>query len=585
MDNNRKTDITDDISIVIAGRAGQGIQSIQQVLTYTLKRDGFHVFTTKEYMSRVRGGVNSTEIRITSKNRNAYVDSIDLFVPLSDEITPFLRNRITEQTIVIADRKNGAVDKLGIEGAGRTVDLSFLETAKEIGSKLYTNTVAVGFLGGLLSMNRQVVDDYIAVLFEDKGDDVVANNKKAVEAGYQKAEELKESLGLTISIESDDETKENLLLSGKDAVSLGALAGGCNVISSYPMSPSTGVLVSLAEYSHETDIIVEQAESEIAAVNMALGAWYAGGRAMVTTSGGGLDLMAEGVSLTAMLESPMVFHVAQRPGPATGLPTRTAQEDLELVIHAGHGEFARAVFAPGNTLQGYSLTRHAFNLADRYQVPAFVLTDQYFVDSYYDVRRDAFDEVHNEHGVESNIVETNPEYGRYTLGNGGISYRGIPGWGEGLVKVDSDEHNEEGLITEEVTEIRPAMVDKRWKTKMDHLREQIVEPDLYGNSNYRILLIAWGSTLNTVLEAMERVGRKDVALLHYTQVYPLSASTAEYLKATGQSICIENNAAGQFARLIRAEFGITVDDSILKYNGIPFSVEEVAEKIEEKLEG
>mgnify|MGYP006292220581 CR=1 FL=1 len=585
MDNNRKTDITDDISIVIAGRAGQGIQSIQQVLTYTLKRDGFHVFTTKEYMSRVRGGVNSTEIRITSKNRNAYVDSIDLFVPLSDEITPFLRNRITEQTIVIADRKNGAVDKLGIEDAGRTVDLSFLETAKEIGSKLYTNTVAVGFLGGLLSMNRQVVDDYIAVLFEDKGDDVVANNKKAVEAGYQKAEELKESLGLTISIESDDETKENLLLSGKDAVSLGALAGGCNVISSYPMSPSTGVLVSLAEYSHETDIIVEQAESEIAAVNMALGAWYAGGRAMVTTSGGGLDLMAEGVSLTAMLESPMVFHVAQRPGPATGLPTRTAQEDLELVIHAGHGEFARAVFAPGNTLQGYSLTRHAFNLADRYQVPAFVLTDQYFVDSYYDVRRDAFDEVHNEHGVESNIVETNPEYGRYTLGNGGISYRGIPGWGEGLVKVDSDEHNEEGLITEEVTEIRPAMVDKRWKTKMDHLREQIVEPDLYGNSNYRILLIAWGSTLNTVLEAMERVGRKDVALLHYTQVYPLSASTAEYLKATGQSICIENNAAGQFARLIRAEFGQTVDDSILKYNGIPFSVEEVAEKIEEKLEG
>ena len=220
MDNNRKTDITDDISIVIAGRAVQGIQSIQQVLTYTLKRDGFHVFTTKEYMSRVRGGENSTEIRITSKNRNAYVDSIDLFVPLSDEITPFLRNRITEQTIVIADRKNGAVDKLGIEDAGRTVDLSFLETAKEIGSKLYTNTVAVGFLGGLLSMNRQVVDDYIAVLFEDKGDDVVANNKKAVEAGYQKAEELKESLGLTISIESDNETKENLLLSGKDAVSL-----------------------------------------------------------------------------------------------------------------------------------------------------------------------------------------------------------------------------------------------------------------------------------------------------------------------------------------------------------------------------
>lgn len=579
MDNNRKTDITDDISIVIAGRAGQGIQSIQQVLTYTLKRDGFHVFTTKEYMSRVRGGVNSTEIRITSKNRNAYVDAIDLFVPLSDEITPFLRNRITEKTIVIADRKNGAVDKLGIEDAGRTVDLSFLETAKEIGSKLYTNTVAVGFLGGLLTMNRQVIDDYIAVLFEDKGDDVVANNKKAVEAGYQKAEELKESLGLTFSIESDNETKENLLLSGKDAVSLGALAGGCTVISSYPMSPSTGVLVSLAEYSRDTDIIVEQAESEIAAVNMALGAWYAGGRAMVTTSGGGLDLMAEGISLTAMLESPMVFHVAQRPGPATGLPTRTAQEDLELVIHAGHGEFARAVFAPGNTLQGYSLTRHAFNLADRYQVPAFVLTDQYFIDSYYDVRRDAFDEVREENGVDTNIVETNPEYERYTLGNGGISYRGIPGWGEGLVKVDSDEHNEEGLITEEVTEIRPAMVDKRWKTKMDHLREQTVEPDLYGSSNYRILLIAWGSTLNTVLEAMERVGREDAALLHYTQVYPLSASTAEYLKAAERSVCIENNAAGQFARLIRAEFGLTVDESILKYNGIPFSVEEVAEKI------
>ncbi|MFO7850319.1 MAG: 2-oxoacid:acceptor oxidoreductase family protein, partial [Spirochaetia bacterium] len=317
--------INEEVSIVLAGAAGQGIQSIEKILSRIIKEDGYHVFTTSEFMSRVRGGINSTEIRVSSRLAHAYVDTIDIFIPLKPGLTPFLEQRIDDDTIIIGEK-----EELGYEHIN---DVPFSDIAKKIGNKLYSNTVALGLIGGLLKLHEELMEEHIAKVFSSKGEEVVENNRQALREGYRRGKELGASYKIEISKSGDSpqsaETKP-MLVSGTDAVALGALAGGCNMISSYPMSPSTGVLVSLAGYAERMGIVAEQAESEIAAVNMALGGWYAGGRAMITTSGGGFDLMTEGVSLAAMIESPMVLHIAQRPGPATGLPTRTGQEDLNL---------------------------------------------------------------------------------------------------------------------------------------------------------------------------------------------------------------------------------------------------------------
>jgi 2-oxoglutarate ferredoxin oxidoreductase subunit alpha len=343
------------------------------------------------------------------------------------------------------------------------------------------------------------------------------------------------------------------------------------------MSPSTGVLTFLAKHAKTFDIVAEQAEDEIAAINMGIGAWYAGARAMVTTSGGGFALMTEGVSLAGMLESPMVIHLAQRPGPATGLPTRTEQGDLELALYAGHGEFPRIIFAPGKIEDAISLTQRAFNLADKYQVPVFILTDQYFIDSYYNTVAPDLSKLK----IEKHIVRTEKDYHRYELTESGISPRGVPGFGDGLVAVDSDEHDTEGHITEDL-DLRIRMVDKRLK-KGTLMKEDNIPPELTGAQNYKNLVVCSGSTQNIVQEAMKKLGRDDVSLLHFKQVYPLPDETTEYLQEAEKIIIVENNATSQFAKLIKLQTGIDIQHKILKYSGLSFSVEELAEELKEAI--
>jgi 2-oxoglutarate ferredoxin oxidoreductase subunit alpha len=329
----------------------------------------------------------------------------------------------------------------------------------------------------------------------------------------------------------------------------------------------------MARHDARFGLVVEQAEDEIAAVNMAIGSWYAGGRAMVTTSGGGFALMEEGVSLAGITESPLVVHLGQRPGPATGIATRTEQADLDLVLHAGHGEFPRIIYAPGRIEEAFNLTRRAFNAADKYQVPVFVLTDQYFIDSYYCVPDLDF----QTDRPEGHIVRTAPGYTRYAFTEDGISPRGIPGFGKGLVRVDSHEHTEEGHITEE-KELRNRMVEKRMG-KMDLIARDTIPPTLIGPENYRVLLVCWGSNYHIVAEAVDLLGKDDIAVLHFSQVFPLPAETSDLITRAEVAVLVENNFTGQFGRLLRARAGLEIHHNIRKYDGRPFCSESLAEKI------
>jgi 2-oxoglutarate ferredoxin oxidoreductase subunit alpha len=385
--------------------------------------------------------------------------------------------------------------------------------------------------------------------------------------------ELRSSGKVTFQLQKHPETANDILISGGEAVALGAISGGCRFISSYPMSPGTAVLTHMARNDSRFGIVVEQAEDEISAVNMAIGAWYAGGRAMVTTSGGGFALMEEGVSLAGITESPLVVHIGQRPGPATGMATRTEQADLDLALHSGHGEFPRIIYAPGSIEEAFTLTHRAFNTADRYQVPVFVLTDQYFIDSYYSVP----DLDTSTAGMENHTVRTSGDYKRYAFTGDGISPRGIPGFGDGLVCVDSHEHTEEGHITEEI-ELRNRMMEKRMG-KMDLIAHDSVAPTLIGPEEYRVLVICWGSNYHIVAEAVALLRKDDIAVLHFSQVFPLPPEASDLLERADTTILVENNYTGQFGRLLRAYTGFDVRHSIRQYDGRPFCSEALAKKI------
>ncbi len=562
----------DSLSIVLCGQAGQGIQTVEYLLTRIFKLAGYNVFATKEYMSRIRGGTNSTEIQVSSGPVCASLRRIDILIPLNKNAIQHVEERISPQTTILVEK--GTIGEDFDRSRCHCVEVPFTKIATDIGDKIYSNIVAVGTIAGLLDLKLQQVADYVKRFFSAKSQEIVQNNIKAAQAGYKLGQDLVNSGEIVLKITPDARLEEDILLSGAEAVGLGAIAGGCNLVSSYPMSPSTSVLVFLAQHAKEFGIIAEQAEDEIAAMNMAIGAWYAGARAMVTTSGGGFALMTEGLSLAGMLESPIVIHLAQRPGPATGLPTRSEQADLELALYAGHGEFPRIIFAPGKIEDGFYLTQKAFNLADKYQVPVFILTDQYFMDSYYNIASLGLSNTK----IDKHIVRTQQDYKRYELTENGISPRGIPGYGQGLVCVDSDEHDTEGHITENL-DLRTMMVDKRLR-KLELLKSEIIPPELVGPEDYKNLVVCWGSTYNVVNEAVENLGKEKVAVLHFKQVYPLPDETVDYLQRAEKAIIIENNATSQFSKLIRLHTGIDIENRILKYNGLSFSVEEVVERLD-----
>ena len=558
----------DDISIVLCGEAGQGIQTVEKLFTKIVKIAGYNVFSIKEYMSRVRGGSNSTQIRISIKPVTAYIDRIDLLIPLSENATDHVNKRISKSTLVIGEKKYIKTTK-----TPNKIEVPITDLAIEIGNVIYSNTIAVGLLSTVCNINKTILVNTIREYFKKKKKELVKNNVRAADKGYETGIELIKKGKIKKNISPSNKSNDNIVINGAEAIGLGAISGGCNFISSYPMSPSTGVLTFLSRHSEKFNIIAEQAEGEISAINMVLGAWYAGARGMVTTSGGGYALMTEGVSLAGMIESPVVIHLAQRPAPATGLPTRTEQGDLEHAIYSSHGEFPKIIFAPGTLQDGFYLTQKAFNLADKYQVPVYILSDQYFIDSFYNIPKIELGKIKN----TNYFIKSKKDYKRYSITKNGISPRGIPGYGDGLVCVDSDEHDEYGRITENM-DIRTKMVKKRLR-KLSEINKEIIPPELVGEKDYKILVIGWGSTYHIIKEAIENIGRKDISFLHYKQVFPLHNETIKYLNRAEKTIIVENNATSQFAKLIRQQTGYDIRYKILQYNGLPFSVETIKKEI------
>ena len=567
--------LKEDVSIVLCGEAGQGIQTVEEILVQAVKLGGYNVFSSKEYMSRIRGGENSTEIRVSSNRVVTYVNRIDILIAISRGAIDHLKDRISDDTIIMGDE-----DTLKDIEMPDLIKIPFLKTAKSIGGPIFANIIAAGALSRILNIDKETFDECINAMFGRKGEKILQGDLKAGEEGYKVGEDLIQSGKFNINIKKDPQIGNELLLNGTEVVGFGCIAGGCKFMSSYPMTPSTPLQTFIAGNSTEFGMIFEQAEDEIAAINMGLGASYAGARSVVATSGSGFALMSEAVGLSGMIETPIVVYLAQRPGPAVGLPTRTSQEDLKMALYSSPGETPRAIFAPGKFEDAFYLTHNAFNLAEKYQIPVFILSDQYFADIYYNLP----DLNLNKVNFKEYIVETNENYKRYEITENGISPRGVPGYGDGLVVVDSDEHDEEGHITEDLN-LRNRMVEKRLYKKLKGLEEDVIPPELIGPSDYKVLIIGWGSTYGAVKEALDNLENDKVAFLYFKQVYPLHRETKSYLEKAHKTVIFENNAQAQFANLIKMETGFEIDEKSLKYNGMPFSVEEVTETLKSVLGG
>lgn len=570
-----------DYSIKIGGEAGQGIQTIGDTLARVFSRTGYHVYSHQDYESRIRGGHNFYQIRLSDLPVSAPREQVDIIVALDRGSITLHEAELREHGRIIGDL---ATLKLTPEKK-QFIDIPFADLAtKSGGSAIMANTVAIGAVLGMLGMELAKLFDIITDTFVKKGEAVIQANRNAALAGYDFA--IKQCSECSFSVTPGAEQK--LLMGGVESIAFGALASGCKFYSAYPMTPSTGIMNYLASKEKEYGVVVEQAEDEIAAINMTLGASFAGVRAMTGTSGGGFALMVEGVSLAAMTETPIVIALGQRPGPATGLPTRTEQGDLSMVLAAGHGEFPRIVFAPGSPRQAVTLTNKAFELAEKYQVPSFILFDTYFSDSQWTLDGlDLSTLTTIDHRLRGPAFKSLLEYKRHAYTETGVSPLAVPGEAEHLVVTDSDEHDEAGHIIEDAA-TRNAMVEKRLFKKLPQIQSEISAPFLYGEPDPAIVIVGWGSMYGLMREAVDVLSRSySIAMLHFSELSPFPLRDQfdyiAYLEKAEHTICIEQNATGQFARLMKAETGFEFGAQINKFDGRPFTVERLTGELHEHL--
>jgi 2-oxoglutarate ferredoxin oxidoreductase subunit alpha len=567
--------MTVDISVLIGGEAGQGIQTVGLLMARTCHMAGLYVMAINDFESRIRGGHSFIQLRISDRPVHGPARKLHMMAALDERTYGLHQPELTEGGLALIPKDHA--DTMAQHHRCKMVDFEGL--AKKAGSSILANTVAAGTCLALLGAPFDLFENVLKLTFNQVEEKRLAQNVQAAQYGYTAAEDETFKWSWHWAMTSP----KGRLVDGAQAVAFGALAGDCRFSAFYPMSPATGIIQRLVDMAQTVPLVIEQAEDEIAAVNMVIGAAFAGVRAMTATSGGGFSLMTEGLGLAAITETPIVIVNAQRPGPATGLPTRTAQADLQFVIHASQDEFPRFVFAPGTPFEAFSVTARAFELSERFQVPAIILMDQYLNDSLF-VAEESFEapETVAPYTADDDL-EDPAGYRRYALTDSGISPRALPCKGPALVKACSDEHDEEGHITEDA-DIRDVMVTKRF-AKVAAMRKEIRPPEVI-HAGSDILLICWGSMRGAMVGAVNQLRVDDINCggVHVVDMWPFpDAALSEILEKVTQFFVVEQNQSAQLGQLIRQQTGCQYTDAVLKYNGRPMSAGEITDAIKTKL--
>jgi 2-oxoglutarate/2-oxoacid ferredoxin oxidoreductase subunit alpha len=577
-----------DITVTIGGEAGQGIQTVGDIIARVCHNAGLYLMAVNDFESRIRGGHSFMQIRISDQPVSAPHHRIDVLIALNPETCDRHKNDMTETGLILLDARkndeNGDSRESPVQTShGKNVlPIAFSEMAKEAGGQIMTNTVAAGACLALLGAPFSAFEKILATIFTGK-EKLLKNNITAGRSGFEAVKNTKFDKAFDWP---SDASPKGRLLSGSKALALGALAADCRLAAFYPMSPATGIITHLAEYMDQLPVLVEQAEDEISAINMIIGASFAGVRAMTATSGGGFALMTEGLGLAGITETPVVIINSQRPGPATGMATRTGQGDLLFVINASQDEFPRFVFAPRSLNHAYDTMIRAFHLCDKYQVPAIVLTDQYFNDSSWNTTREMEVPEEIDRFATTDAQMSSPsDYKRFAVTESGISPRALPCKGRALVGVTGNEHDEAGHTNETIAN-RNTMVEKRQAKITGMIREMDGPEAWHGESES--LLVGWGSSDGAIREAVDllRAESYDVGALFFSDLWPFPVEkTADALSKCKRFITVEQNASSQLGLLIRQQTGHSFYTSIVKYDGRPFIPDWIAARARSVLEG
>ncbi len=568
-----------DFSLIIGGEAGFGIMTTGAIFSRIASRLGYHIFDYVEYPSLIRGGHNAYMVHVNEEETGTLLPTVDILVCLNEETYNKHKNKLNAESLVIYDS-----EEFAITDNNKKIAVPFKKIIGELkGQTVMKNTIALGAILAVLGSDLTILNKILEKQFAKKGEEVINFNKKFAELGFAHVKTNYAALVKPILVSKTAEAK--LVISGNEAFSLGAVIGDCRLYAAYPMTPSSTVLTTLADWQARTGIIVRHSEDEIAAVNTAIGSSFAGARSAVGTSGGGFALMVESVSLAGITETPLVIFIAQRPGPATGMPTWTEQGDLLFSVHAGHGEFPKIVLAPGDVDEMVELTAKAFNLADIYQTPVIILSDMYLSESHRTLTRSFLDSLTAGYKIERGKTIENPEseirnpkYLRYQITDDGISPRLIPGAPGVFYQANSYEHLEDGHTTEDA-QSRIDQVGKRNRKTKTYLKTHFAPPKVFGDlAKSETVYVGWGSTKWPVLAAQKilRQKGKETAFIHFTHVYPLNNEMVEPLFKTNKKyILIENNSQAQFGQLLRMQTGINIEEKILRYDGRMVTAEEI----------
>ena len=580
---------TYDFALAIGGEAGQGIATPGDILARIIVRRGLHLCTYNAYQSIIRGGHIFLTIRISDVEIRNHGDKLDLLLCLNQDTMDRHQRLMGPGARIVynSDSINPGSEDKGADLCGLPVG-----ELTQSRNRLIQNTVGIGAIALLMGIDFSVLEESLTLRFQRRGQEMVDENVSVARAGYDYAQQHFQAFEQS----PPDGGKPLAVWSGNEALAMGAAAAGVKFYAAYPMSPATGVLHWMAANARNLGIMVRQVEDEIAAANMVVGAAHAGTRSLCATSGGGFALMTESLGAASMMEIPMVVINVQRAGPSTGVPTKTEQGDLWQTLGASQGDFERIIVSPFDSLDAFNTMPEVFNLTDKYQCPAIVISDLYISEGRFSVDPD---KINMHPNIDRGALITEPAssgpsangaYLRYKDTESGISPRAIPGTEGYLYVAATDEHDEDStLLSDEFTNPhkRRMMVEKRAR-KFEAVLNDVVPPVLEGSEEADVTLIGWGSTHGIIVEAAAALNAAGISTnnLQIKWMVPFHGDQImEILSKARRTIIVENNYSGQFARYLRSETGYSADGHIRKYDGEPFMPHHIVDGVRAQMNG
>jgi 2-oxoglutarate ferredoxin oxidoreductase subunit alpha len=577
----------EDLNWAIGGEAGDGINSTGKIFAQALSRAGRHVFTSKDFASRIRGGYTAYKVRTSVDRVESVVDRLDILIALTQRTVDENLDELHEGSVIIYDGERTTMEDLEVPEGMIGLDVPLKRLAEDAGGAIMRNIVALGAACEVSNFPIENLDESLEKRFKDKGTSIVENNQEAARLGQ---EYVAENYDNDYGYELETTDNDYVLLNGDEAIGMGALAAGCRFYAGYPITPATDVMEYLTGRIEHYGGSVIQAEDELSAINLALGAARAGARAMTATSGPGIDLMTETFGLIATTETPLVLCDVMRSGPSTGMPTKQEQGDLNQMLYGGHGEVPRFAVAPTTVSECFHKTIEAFNLAEKYQLPVYVasdlalaVTEQTFSPEEFDM-----DEVEIERGnfVGPDDVEAwqndQGQFQPHAQTDDGISPRTTPGTPGGAHMTTGLEHDELGRRTED-TDVRIEQVDKRNRKVETAKEREDWSYREFGDPDSDVLVISWGSNEGAMREAIDFLEEDGISVrfLSCSYLFP-RADLSEEIENADQVIVVECNEKGQFADLLEHDT-LSRLDRVNKYNGVRFKADELAADIKDTL--